>query len=114
MFRNRILEPIAVIAMVCILFFMPGCRPPNDEANDVVYAVGYTSKRSNLSLGDAKYGFGDAIYVSGDDTYVAGAAVSMSSHVALPCYWKNKVRIDLSVVDATRAGRAISIFVTSK
>jgi len=48
-----------------------------------------------------------AIFVAGTDVFVAGTSnleVDMNQAVSLPCYWKNGVRTDLSVIDPGHNG----------
>jgi hypothetical protein len=71
--------------------------------------------RADLSTQNAgKGGFSSSIHLLENDVYIAGASLIASVGdypIHLPCYWKNGVRTDLSVMDANKGGRANSIFI---
>jgi|TARA_Y100000031_G_C8215805_1_gene383262 hypothetical protein len=43
--------------------------------------------------------------------YAAGYTTN-SSDIEVPCYWIDGIRTDLSVLDSTRTGRSISIYIS--
>ena len=57
-------------------------------------------------------GHGESYLRSDDDVYVSGetnVSVNANPGIAIPCYWKNGARTDLSVIDPLREGYASAI-----